>query len=313
MVDQVDGEHEDRGRITLGPAPDLPGVELLMAQRSERRWVVLHHTYTVCTVLSIDRPVPWRYRGQAQILGSDGVSLMEPGEVHVNTEVSAPATFRVLFVDPGVMEAAARELGVSERVHFALSQVDATSHPRLRGALFDLHASFERPATPLERESRFAASLCLLLEQCAEAPLPVGPPMSARSSTMITRAREFIEENLAAHITLQDVADAAGAASRFQLLRSFSAEFGLPPHAYQIQQRIAASKGMLARGMPAAFVAQRLGFSDQSHFARHFTRILGAPPATYARAVRRKNVQGGASTRRQSGLWSSTSKREGHA
>jgi AraC-like DNA-binding protein len=274
----------DPGSIEYVRPADLPAVEVLMAEKSVRRWVVLHQTYTVCTVLAIARPVPWRYRRRLFELGADGVSLMEPGEVHVNLKVSDPATFRVLFIDPAVIDEAAAELGLSGAVHFGLSQVESASHPELRRALVALHASLEQPATPLERESRFSRCVQLLFEQCVERPAPDSAFRSDPPS--VRRARDYIEDHLTEPVRLRDLVAAAGASSRFQLLRAFAAATGLPPHAYQIQRRILRGRRLLAVGMSPGEVAAELGFVDQSHFTRHFTRVVAVPPATYARAVR---------------------------
>jgi transcriptional regulator GlxA family with amidase domain len=72
--------------------------------------------------------------------------------------------------------------------------------------------------------------------------------------------------------------------SRFHLLRVFSKEIGLPPHAYQIRLRIERARTMLRKGIPPALVAGATGFADQSHFTRHFKRVWGITPARYARA-----------------------------
>ena len=68
------------------------------------------------------------------------------------------------------------------------------------------------------------------------------------------------------------------------LNRRFGAEVGLPPHRYQLQLRIDAAKARLAAGVPIVQVAADLGFSDQSHFTRLFTRIVGATPAQYQKS-----------------------------
>lgn len=265
---------------------DLSGVEVLVAERSVRRWVVLHHTYTVCTVKAIGRPVPWRYRGRVFELGADGVSFYEPGEVHANLEVSTPATFRVLLIDPLLVENAAADLAVRGPVHFGLSQVNGETHPELRRAFLGLHGSLEQVATTLERESRFTGCLRLLLEQCAEVPARL-PAQGRRSdASSVRRAQEFIEEHLCAPVRLREVVEASGAASPFQLLRSFSSAVGLPPHAYQVQRRVIRSRQLLAFGVPPAEVAVEMGFFDQAHFTRHFSRVVGVTPGAYARAVR---------------------------
>ena len=284
MSDNELRDEDDPGTVRFFRPEALPGLEVLVAERSARRWVVLHHTYTVCTVNAIDQPAPLRYRRRLYDLKSDTVALMEPGEVHANPNVTAPATFRVSLIDPAVVESAAAELGAAGSVHFRLAEVDGASHPELRNAFLALHDSLEHTATPLERESLFTRCLQLLLEQCAEARAPRlvrGPGVSA-----VERARDFIEAHLTEPVRLQDVVDASGASSRFQVLRSFAAATGLPPHAYQIQRRIIKAREMLARGRHPAEVAAELGFVDQSHLSRHFTRVVGTPPAAYARAMR---------------------------
>lgn len=274
----------DPGFVEIRQPAHLPGVELLVAERSVRRWVVLHDAYAVCTVLAIARPVPWRYRGRRFDLGADGCSFMEPGEVHANLRVSDPATFRVLSLDSAVVERAASEIGIAGAIHFKLAQVDQGSHPQLRSALLALHASLEQRATQLERESLLARCLELAFRQCTERAPP--PARVAASSQSVFRARDFIEEHLTEPVRLDDLVAAAGASSRFQLVRSFAAVTGLPPHAYQIQRRINLGRRLLARGLAPADVAVRLGFVDQSHFSRHFKRVVAVPPAAYQRAIR---------------------------
>lgn len=276
-------DENDPGRVEIRQPADLPGVELLVAERSSRRWVVLHHAYAVCTVREMARPVPWRYRGRRFDLGADGCSFMEPGEVHANLRVSDPATFRVLFLDPALVAQTASELGLSGSVHFKLAQIDQASHPEVRNGLLALHASLERAATPLERESQLTRCLELIFEQCAEKP---PPSRNGSSPSCVRRACDFLDDHLTELVRLDDLVEAAGASSRFQLVRAFAAATGLPPHAYQIQRRIIRGREMLARGMRPAEVAAELGFVDQSHFTRHFSRVVGAPPASYARAVR---------------------------
>jgi AraC-like DNA-binding protein len=65
------------------------------------------------------------------------------------------------------------------------------------------------------------------------------------------------------------------------LNRRFGAAMGLPPHRYHLQLRIDAAKRKLAAGESIVQVAIDLGFSDQSHFTRLFSRVVGATPAQY--------------------------------
>jgi len=66
---------------------------------------------------------------------------------------------------------------------------------------------------------------------------------------------------------------------------ALSDRFGLPPHAYQLQQRILRAKHLLTSFSPS-HVALECGFSDQSHFTRVFRAHTGTTPRHYAKQFR---------------------------
>jgi AraC-like DNA-binding protein len=96
------------------------------------------------------------------------------------------------------------------------------------------------------------------------------------------RMRECLNEE-GLHVDLETLAKQVGL-SRFQALRAFKKRYGLPPHAYQLCLRVSHARRLLREGAPAADVAVRCGFADQSHFTRHFKRFSGVTPMQYARS-----------------------------
>lgn len=70
-------------------------------------------------------------------------------------------------------------------------------------------------------------------------------------------------------------------------IRAFGQQFGLPPHAYHVQLRLAAACEFLAQGARVADVAYDCGFADQSHLSRKFHEAYGLGPAAWAAAVTR--------------------------
>ncbi|MFP3371164.1 AraC family ligand binding domain-containing protein [Pseudomonas sp. SIMBA_068] len=96
------------------------------------------------------------------------------------------------------------------------------------------------------------------------------------------RARDFLHANLERDIGLEDLAQACGI-DRFRLTRAFKAAFGIAPHAYLIQLRLARARRLLALGQTPAEVAVALGFADQSHLGRWFRRAYRLTPADYRR------------------------------
>ncbi len=101
----------------------------------------------------------------------------------------------------------------------------------------------------------------------------------------VVRGRAFIEANTHRPLTLGEVAKAAGA-SRYHLVRTFTAALGLSPYAYYLQRRIGAARELLGRGLPPSAVSTMCGFADQSHLTRQFKRIVGVTPGEYSTAHR---------------------------
>jgi AraC-like DNA-binding protein len=270
-------------RIEWIQSDALPGVQIMAVDNCARRWRIFHETYTTCTGLALEDPsLEWRYRGKLHRINSvSAVMLMEPGEVHANTRITTPASFRVMMIPPSVVQRAAEELGMRTSCpHFRVAQVGDSL---LYRALVALHASLERPSTTLERHSRFAACLQWMLEQCAEE--PPRPAAHCRGHPAIRRARAFLAEHITDPISLEQLAAAAGNVSRFWLVRAFTAQEGVPPHAFQIGLRMARARALLSAGMSVTRVSAELGFADQSHFGRHFRQAAGVNPIAFATAT----------------------------
>ena len=67
------------------------------------------------------------------------------------------------------------------------------------------------------------------------------------------------------------------------VVRSFTREYGLPPHRYLIGRRIDDARRLLLAGMPIVDTASATGFHDQAHFTRHFRAMTGVTPGRYQR------------------------------
>jgi AraC family transcriptional regulator len=98
------------------------------------------------------------------------------------------------------------------------------------------------------------------------------------------RVLAYMEEHLAATVSLADLATLAGTSVR-HFGRAFRATTGHSPHQYLLLQRVERAKSLLAdRDLPLADIAQAVGFADQSQFTRTFRRYAGITPAAYRAA-----------------------------
>lgn len=99
------------------------------------------------------------------------------------------------------------------------------------------------------------------------------------SPSRLRQVRDYIHDNLGQSLSLAELASIANLSpSRFT--RVFRQETGLSPHQYLIQARIEQAKHLLrSKGdISIGSIAHQLGFADQSHFTRHFKRIVGVSP-----------------------------------
>lgn len=263
-------------RIEWSRPPELPGIEVLRADRCTRIWRVFHQTYTVCAILDISGgETEWAYRGKLHASKAGGLMLMEPGEIHAMPHVIPPCDFRVVLIDPSLAGKAAIELGfATAQPHLKLAHF---TDPGLFGAFVQFHAALQGVSSILERESRLANCIRLLFRDCTETGARV-PKQPARC--VLLRVRDLIREHYSRPITLADLAAVTGL-SRYHLGRAFAKEFGLPPHAYQIRVQAAHACRLLTENVAPAQIAAEVGFADQSHFTKHFRRIYGVTPGRY--------------------------------
>lgn len=102
----------------------------------------------------------------------------------------------------------------------------------------------------------------------------------------LIRVRERIEDNVAAHVTLADLAACAGV-HPVHLSTTFRRYYGATIAAFLRRLRIDfACRELTRSNRPIAEIALVAGFADQSHFGRTFKRAMHVTPAAY-RAVMR--------------------------
>ena len=100
------------------------------------------------------------------------------------------------------------------------------------------------------------------------------------------RIRQYVEVHLAESIDLTMLAAVAGP-SVHHFARQFKQTAGVTPHYYLTQKRVERAQEMLAKtDLPLSKIAYATGFSDQSHLARHFRRMLGTTPREFRRSQR---------------------------
>jgi len=104
------------------------------------------------------------------------------------------------------------------------------------------------------------------------------------ASWQMRRLADYLEAHLAEDIPLETLASLARL-SRSHFCRAFRISTRMSPHQWLLQARIARAKQLLIEGtFPLAELAMVVGFADQAHFTRTFSRTVGVSPRVWQRS-----------------------------
>lgn len=223
-----------------------------------------------------------RHRHGAAGLGT--VVLLPPGVPHDGRTVGARGfRKRVLYLEADVLPEQLTGAAVDIPVHR-----DALLHHRigqLHRALGDVRPEPGGGAgtgiglgLAFEAESRLALVRERLLRHLRALPArDPGPPPGPLAEAL----RELLDSRIATGISMDEAAGLLHAHPT-HLIRAFTRRYGIAPHAYLTGRRIDRARRLLLAGRRPAEVAASVGFYDQSHLNRHFTRHLRTTPARFA-------------------------------
>lgn len=251
-------------------APDLPGVrEVLHARFDDHAYPM--HSHDAWTVLVVDTGAV-RYDLDRREHGTaDAHVTLLPPDVPHDGRAATPDGFRkrVLYLE--------RDALPDARLGHAVDR-PAIRDAALRHAVEALHTTLADRPDPLESASRFAFIRERLAGHLTRRP---DPAARRRDPSLARRVRELLDARVVDGLPLEATARTLGVTAT-HLVRSFSAEYGIPPHRYLVSRRVDLARRRLLAGSSVADAAAGAGFYDQAHLDRHFRRLLGVPPSRFA-------------------------------
>ncbi|MEW1678020.1 AraC family transcriptional regulator [Streptomyces noursei] len=257
--------------------PELPGLDLLRARYVGHSFPRhAHDGYVICVVTSGVEAVG--LRDGVVRAGPGGIVMLNP-EVPHSARAGAPEgwSYATLYPSAEVVAGIARETtGLRGTAGFVRTVADEPGTGRL---IAGIHRAAEA-GNALAADSLLRIALARLLRGHG-GPLPARAPRTA-GTRAAARARAVLEERMADPPTLEELARELGTGP-FALLRAFRAAYGMPPHTWLTDARVRRARRLLEAGTPPARTAVAVGFTDQPHLNRHFTRIVGVPPGAYRR------------------------------
>ncbi|MFV0461195.1 MAG: AraC family transcriptional regulator [Actinomycetales bacterium] len=248
--------------------PGVAGVrEVLHATFAEHAYPV--HTHDAWTVLLVDRGAVRYSLDRAHHHAEPATLTLLPPQVPHDGRSAFPGKAfhkRVVYLEDGWLPAAAVDAATRTPTLTDLRAVEAT---------WRIHAALESPGDVLAVESGLVELRELVLSHL------VGERDTTPDAPLARRLRELLDDRLAETVTLAD-AGRALSAHPSHLVRVFSAAYGISPHRYVIGRRVDRARRLLLGGHSPAQAAVEAGFHDQAHLTRHFRKVLGTTPGTFA-------------------------------
>ena len=267
-------------RVLPCPWPGVHGTDIDSARHYGKHW---HSTYGVGLVThGAQRSASGR--GRVDALAGDVITT-NPGEVHDGQPLAgASRRWRMVYFDPAVLTAMHAAPGSSNAgdLEFTRPVIADPALARALRQLFTLLARWADSRDALDAlacEEAFVHACGQVLARHTNA-----APLSEVHAD-VRAVRERLADQARYPPPLAELAQMAGL-GKYQLLRRFTAAYGVPPHAWLRLQRAERARALIRSGATLAEAAAASGFADQSHMTRHFARQFGFTPGVWQAAFR---------------------------
>ncbi|MES2951344.1 MAG: AraC family transcriptional regulator [Pseudomonadota bacterium] len=266
-----------RDDARLWRSPLLPDAELLTAQYYAQEFAPHWHDGFSIPVIQTGAQ-SYRYRGALCIAAAGSIAAINPGEIHTGERATDDGwTYRAFYPSVAWMQGLASDIA-GRPMDVPWLPDCAITDTEVAAKLGVAHRLLETQADTLMTESALTEAFALLLSRYARN--RVQATHLQPDAIRVERMKTLLAEDVTAPLPLSTLAAAVGL-SPFYAARLFSRTVGMPPHAWRNQMRLNRARTLLRRGLSVTEVAAAQGFSDQSHFTRHFKRAFGVAPGRW--------------------------------
>ncbi len=228
-----------------------------------------HETYTVG--VTHDGVFKSTVLGEVDYSYGHSTRIINPGEVHGGD--SDAWQYTNFYPSVALMSEIYGQIFGEQRM--PLFEKHIIDDPHLYMLLHGLFISVYQKDDALEIESRLITALSYLIRQYTHT-----SKLSNRlfhDISIIKQSVEMIHDMIDTTLSLEMLADNVGL-SKYHFLRTFKHHMGITPHHYIMTQRIHHATQNIITGGGISEASIAAGFSDQSHFTRHFKRMYGYTP-----------------------------------
>jgi AraC family transcriptional regulator len=279
-------------------------VKITSAERVKRLGTGYHWWFSESVHVPIGTKIKFHFRGPTHLLALYDQGVRKNGETSIDLHSSKLRSFthKLTFVPAGCTYREWHETAVSTRVTFlhlhpaAFWKSDDDNEDALLPRIYFEDSFVWETASKLKNaiERAQAKSIPYLraLSGVLSHELSQVDGMAARQPSVSRGGLagwqkravvDYVEEHLGQQIGLPKLAELAEL-SLHHFCRAFKQSFGIPPHQYQVRQRMEVAKSLLAdRKTSVTDIALSLGYAQISSFSCAFHKATGWTPSVYRR------------------------------
>ena len=237
------------------------------------------------TAVDIQRVGP-RYE-ENQVLPKGTITITGADEP-VYDKTAAPLKVAYVFLRREMIDGVAEELFRDSRERRYVNSLLCSNDMVLQRLVASIMTLLKDPlrCNRLEVDYLSQALAVRLIEKHSVAgPVRSVPRTHSFNSMEIGRIVEYINSNLAADLSVSDLAGLVGL-QRAQFILRFKATTTLTPHRFVILRRIWRARNMLVeRSWDQESIALQCGFASRAHFVTSFGKVVGMTPLEYRQFV----------------------------
>nr|NMN91028.1 AraC-like DNA-binding protein [Brenneria salicis ATCC 15712 = DSM 30166]RBP66524.1 AraC family transcriptional regulator [Brenneria salicis ATCC 15712 = DSM 30166] len=277
----MSGKEKSQERTQFRHLTEFGGLEMLQAHYKNQRFS--RHAHENFCIGVIEEGAQRFYRtGGEHVAPKGDIILVNADEIHTGYSAIAEGwSYRAIYPNPDLLRDLSRDMQQTQGTvpWFPDAVVhDAGLSEQLR-MTFTLLA---QDGNALLKESLLFSSLAWLIMRYGKS--RIHDRHLADSTQHIVTVKALMDACPEQDFSLIELADLA-TLSPWHFLRQFKKSIGMPPHAYLIQARLRKAKSLLLTGHSILSASSLCGFSDQSHFNRHFKKAQGVTPGEFIRSL----------------------------
>jgi len=255
----------------------MPFVEFRYSNSSKNYKSHIHDTFSIGALKVGERK--FRYKNEEVFIKPSMLAIVNANEVHSCNMIDLPiqSEYFVMYLDNSwcleIQQSLFQNISILQDFPICLLKDDV-----LYGEFIVLCELFFSDEFSLKKEESLIEFISKLYSQYFN--FQVNTNDANKQTNKLDEIISYMKDHIKENISLDELAQTFKI-NKYHLTRMFKKIYGLNAHTYFLNLKINAAKEFLKQDMSIVDTALELGFSDQSHFHRHFSSIVAATPKEY--------------------------------